>query len=1278
MYSGLIMVIVSAVTSVVWGIVNIRKQNKKLKDDEKRRFEAYGAYLFKKRDEIARMYENNMKALTAMYPDAATCALYSRNEQRLWNVNSQQSDFLSVRLGTGDIPFQATIEVPKEKFRVDEDQLRDKPEYIKKNYETLYDVPMLIDLKAHPVIGIVGGEDRYGAFEAVRLMVMQLAATHCYTEVKMVFLYNEESSMDCNEWGFVRWLPHVWSQDRKIRYVAASHSEINDVCYELSKIFHERAESSQNSSVNRDDLLPHYVLFISDPSLIEGELIGNYIFRNEGKSGLTTVFLAELYQDLPNACSYIIQNDPVFQGMRNEDGSELAVKFDELTLKRTDEFARRISGIRVKESDLGGELPERLTFLEMYGANTTDDLGSADRWLKNRIYENIRGILGYNGSTTKCILDLHEKYHGPHGLLAGTTGSGKSETLQTYLLSLAVNYSPDDISYFIIDYKGGGMANLFDNLPHLSGQISNLSGAQIHRALVSIKAENRRRQRMFNDAGVNNINKYTKLYKNGEITEPIPHLFIIIDEVAELKREEPEFMRELISVAQVGRSLGVHLILSTQKPSGTVDDNIWSNSKFRICLRVQTKEDSSEMLGKPDAAFITQAGRGYLQVGSDEVYEMFQSGYSGANYDPGSENSSDATVLISRTGQMELAVTRKSEAVSSRDSITQLDAVVAYLADVAGKEGYRKTHQLWMPILRNPMYLEEFDEYNRTGFDFDNGTYRIGCEDIRTAWDLKCVIGQSDDPRNQEQLPLELSFAEGGHHAVIGSVVSGKSTLMATVIYSLATTYSPELFQFYAIDYSSHVLACFENLPHCGGIVFDGEEERLARLMNMLSDMLSERKKMFRGGNYSQYFRANGAKYPAIIVFIDNFGSFNEKTNEKYFPFILQLGKEGVSNGIYLFLSAGGYKSSEIPGRLSENIGTAICLALTDKFAYGDVLRNLKIDVMPEAGFKGRGLAYVGQRILEIQIALAVKADDDYSRMELINTKCSQIAESYVGIRAKSIPEIPEKPTWDIFKDNPQVQEMAESERLIPIGYRSDNALVYPADMFNNYCFMINGSAHSGKKSLMRLMIYAALMKEKSSVVIIDNLNIFSDLENESKVTMIRDGKELYEWCFNKLTPVFKERNLVKRNLIEEGLEGDEYYDGLKDFNSIFIFITSMPFFIKTVYGDEHEMTGFMNTLFKKGEGHKISFIGALDVNSKVEVAGYEVFNSFAAYKKGIHLAGNVAINPWLGFDYLRAAEQMKSYQPGIGQLSAESGGTPDFKLVIPNAKKTKKKHDGN
>lgn len=182
----------------------------------------------------------------------------------------------------------------------------------------------------------------------------------------------------------------------------------------------------------------------------------------------------------------------------------------------------------------------------------------------------------------------------------------------------------------IIDFKGGGMVNQFKDLPHLLGAITNIDGKEIDRSLKSIKAELQKRQYLFAEAEVNHIDKYIQKYKAGEVLEPLPHLIIIVDEFAELKAEQPDFMKELISAARIGRSLGVHLILATQKPAGQVDEQIWSNSRFKLCLKVQGPEDSNEVLKSPLAAEIKEPGRAYFQVGNNEIFELFQSAYSGA------------------------------------------------------------------------------------------------------------------------------------------------------------------------------------------------------------------------------------------------------------------------------------------------------------------------------------------------------------------------------------------------------------------------------------------------------------------------------------------------------------------------------------------------------------------------------------------------------------------------------------------------------------------------
>ena len=366
--------------------------------------------------------------------------------------------------------------------------------------------------------------------------------------------------------------------------------------------------------------------------------------------------------------------------------------------------------------NLKSSIPDSVTFMEMYGAETFEDLQVSSRWKKNAPYKSLAVPIGLRGKDDIVQLNLHEKAHGPHGLIAGTTGSGKSETIQSYILSLAVNFHPHDVVFLLIDYKGGGMANLFKNLPHLLGTITNLDGAQSMRALASINAEIHRRERLFGEFEVNHINQYQKKFKNGEATEPLPHLFLISDEFAELKVNQPDFIKELVSIARVGRSLGVHLILATQKPSGVVDDQIWSNSRFKIALKVADRSDSNEMLHTPDAAEITQTGRAYLQVGNNEVYELFQSTWSGADYQPDKDDMGieDHTIyLINDLGQYEI-LNEDLSGLEDVDEIkevpTELDAIVQNIKLLSEEQNIPPVPQPWLPPLKERIALEELEE----------------------------------------------------------------------------------------------------------------------------------------------------------------------------------------------------------------------------------------------------------------------------------------------------------------------------------------------------------------------------------------------------------------------------------------------------------------------------------------------------------------------------------------------------------------------------------------
>lgn len=1365
MYSGLVMSMSSASVGIIWGFVNMKYQKKEEAETETHRYEAYSDYLIRKTETIKEKYVQNQNALNNMYPDTGTCMEYDENEPMLWNRNYTHEDFLSCRLGLGDIDFQVPIQIPKEKFRLDRDELAEKPEFIEKNYKTLAKVPILLNLMEHKLVGVVGGQGKKGAIQVAKIIAAQIAACNCYTDVKMIFIYDKDNSEDAGQWDFVKWLPHVWAEDKKIRYIASNKLEAGEVFYEAAKIFRQRTENASYSN-SKAIPKPYFVMFLSDPSLIEEELIARYVFDSSGEIGLSTIMLASNSQQLPNACEYIVENDSFFQGIYNVSAQKedrTRVHFDAMDPKKLEKFSRRLANIEVQEMETGGEIPSSLTFFDMYGISRPSDLKAEERWLKNRNYDNIRGLIGQKSGGVPCYMDVHEKYHGPHGLVAGTTGSGKSETLQTYMLSLAINYSPDDIGFFIIDYKGGGMANLFHGLPHMIGQISNLSGNQVYRAMVSIKSENRRRQRIFTEHGVNNINNYTKLYKNKEAAVPVPHLFIIIDEFAELKREEPEFMKELISVAQVGRSLGVHLILATQKPSGTVDDNIWSNSKFRLCLRVQDRQDSNDMLHKPDAAYITQAGRCYLQVGNDEVYELFQSGWSGAPYDENLESGkAELAKLLTINGKTEMtggharalrkaqiqqnwirslikcleeAENRNESFFSRRGNLqdaveafyeslekhaidyprskynsarledfiklyqsakmqegdivpelihmaeaaniklpevkerTQLDAVKDYLQKTAEQNGYQQVHKLWMPVLRTHIYLDEFEAYREEAFADGNWKTHAG------AWAIDIPIGMVDDPKNQAQLPLQFSLSEGGHHALIGSVVSGKSTMMQTILYGLVTKYTPDYLNVYALDFSSKMMSAFEGLAHFGGIMYEGDDEKIAKFFNMIQRILKERKKIFRGGNYSQYVQVHGVEFPAIVIAIDNYSAFKEKTEDKYEKMIVQLAKEGVSHGIFLLLTAGGFGMNEIPGRIGENLKTVFCLELPDKFAYSDVLHMTHIEVVPEAGIKGRGLTMFGSQILEYQTALALKADDDYQRMDKISEICAELNRAWTGKKAQAIPEIPEKPSWELFSELDEVKRAAKTDYLLPVGYNAANAEVYSVDLSSIYCYLITGAAKTGKKNFMKIMIESARLKD-SKICVIDGSGLMRQYTDMEEIQYVGGEEELFEYFTGTLTPEFVRRNKIKQQLLAQGGEEEELYEYTRKEQPVFLFITDMLWFMNAIYDAKNNMRGgkgFLETLTQKGRYHNIYFIGSLNTEDKNIVKIYQSFTNFVSYKTGIHMGGNVAQNGFLNFDYLSFKEQTKTEKPGIGMLPEINGEIDAQKIVIPLARKKKK-----
>ncbi|WP_170241548.1 type VII secretion protein EssC, partial [Streptococcus suis] len=515
------------------------------------------------------------------------------------------------------------------------------------------------------------------------------------------------------------------------------------------------------------------------------------------------------------------------------------------------------------------------------------------------------------------------------------------------------NFHPHDVAFLLIDYKGGGMANLFKDLPHLLGTITNLDGAQSMRALVSINAELKRRQRLFATHDVNHINQYQKKYKLGEVSEPMPHLFLISDEFAELKTNQPDFMKELVSTARIGRSLGIHLILATQKPSGVVDDQIWSNSRFKLALKVADRSDSMEMLKTPDAAEITQVGRGYLQVGNNEVYELFQSAWSGADYQPDKDEQGieDHTIYaINDIGQYEILnedLSGLDQAESIKEVPSELQAIVSKLKALTERLSIKALPQPWLPPLSKEIFLQDLRPQ--------------GFKDLwGQASGLVARLGMVDIPSRQSQEVLEHDFEKDGHIALFSSPGMGKSTFVQTLVMDLARQLTPEELHFYLLDFGTNGLLPLRDLPHTADLLMAEDTEKLTKFMRRIKEELAKRKAAFSRyavPNLTLYRQASGDELPVIFLVLDNFDGLKEASLGAEMETLLQtLAREGASLGIYLILTAG--RSGALRPGLQASLKTRLALKLTDDVESRTIVGRHQ-HVMEEV--PGRGLVHLDE-----------------------------------------------------------------------------------------------------------------------------------------------------------------------------------------------------------------------------------------------------------------------------------------------------------------------------
>jgi S-DNA-T family DNA segregation ATPase FtsK/SpoIIIE len=1021
-------VLASAATTlitIIFSITNYFKSRKEHKQSLIDREISYKKYLVDKSVELHQLNQEQKQGQLYHYPNISELLAMTKSySPRIYEKTPLHFDFLYYRLGLGNVLSSSEISYSnKERGKETDDLEKSGYELYTKSLE-LTDMPVLANLMNGPV-GYIG--PRNLVLEQLHLLVNQLSVFHSYHDLQFISIFPEAEK---EQWDWMRWLPHAKMQDVNVRGFVYNQRSRDQVLNSLNQILKNRKNSMEENRNNRDSTIfsPHYVVMITDEKLILDHVIMEFFNEDPSELGCSVIFVEDVMSSLSDNIKTVIDiRDRNTGVLLLEEGQLKNTPFqlDHFPATFDKEQLPRLLAPLNHLQNLKSSIPESVTFLEMYGIETFEEFNVTQRWAEHSPHKTLAVPLGLRGKDDIVYLNLHEKAHGPHGLVAGTTGSGKSEIVQSYILSLAVNFHPYDVAFLLIDYKGGGMANLFRNLPHLLGSITNLDGAQSMRALVSINAELKRRQRLFSENNVNHINQYQKLYKNGDVSEPMPHLFLISDEFAELKAEQPDFMKELVSTARIGRSLGIHLILATQKPSGVVNDQIWSNSKFKLALKVADRADSMEMLKTPDAAEITQAGRAYLQVGNNEIYELFQSAWSGADYqaDKDEQQIEDHTIyLINDLGQYEI-LSEDLSGLENADDVkqipTELDAIIDGIHEVAERENITPLPRPWLPPLEERIIATALHPV-----------------DFREEWltekqPLEPVLGVVDIPSMQAQETLRLNMTQEGHMTVFSSPGYGKSTFMQTVVMDLARVHNPERLNVYLLDFGTNGLLPLKKLPHVADTMGIDEEEKIEKFARRINEELKRRKKLlseYSVASLEMYERASGKEEPIILILLDGFeGMKGAKFEEILEKVITQVAREGAGIGVHLLLSAG--RQNSLRMTLASNIKTQVVLKMIDDSEPRAIVgrTTLTIDDLP-----GRGLIKLEEPEL-FQTALPAEGEDTLQIIEAIQEEVAQMDEHWTGVRPEPIPMVPEVLYFEEFRQRKQVQELLEHKQ-IPIG----------------------------------------------------------------------------------------------------------------------------------------------------------------------------------------------------------------------------------------------------
>jgi S-DNA-T family DNA segregation ATPase FtsK/SpoIIIE len=970
--------------------------------------------------------EREVAARNREHPSTADCvdAVLTGNSL-LWSRRPADPGFVEVRLGLGTQPARNTISLPDGR-RAPRDVFGELVAATEK-FATVADVPVVGRPADHGAIGLAGA--RQTVLAAARALLVQLVALHSPAELVVVGFASSQSARD---WDWLKWLPHTTSVHSPLpsRQLAATGSGAAKLAAQLEELLAGRSSDRQAGA------LPAVLVLVEDDAPVDrSRLVG--LAEQGWAHGIHVIWVASDTSGLPAACRTFVrlahQSTTGTVGFVHSAEQVAPLAVDLLDEPAALDVARSLAPLVDTSArvDDDSDLPRSVSMLGLMGPDLARSAKAViERWNQNRSIltgpyatarpsrqpGGLRAVIGQSAGQTHA-LDL--RADGPHALVGGTTGSGKSELLQAWILAMATAHSPQRLTFLLIDYKGGSAFSDCVRLPHTVGLVTDLSPYLVRRALTSLSAELRYREHVLAKHRAKDL---VELEKAGLVDAP-PSLVIVVDEFAALVSEVPEFVDGVVNVAQRGRSLGLHLILATQRPAGVIKDNLRANTNLRLALRMADENDSVDVLGSPQAAFFDPAlpGRAVSKTGPGRLV-TFQTGYAGGWTSDQPPSPEILVEELSFGGGALWEVAVAEDASPGDPGPTDISRVVLSVSKASELAELPAPRKPWLRPLAT--------------------LYDVSSRQVPSRQrDDELVFGIRDDPANQAQPTVAFHPDQDGNLAVYGTGGSGKSTLLRTLAVAAGFTVRGGPCHVYGLDFGARGLAMLADLPHVGSIVPGADHERVVRLLTWLRELVNERAMHYSGANagtITEYRKiANRRDEPRILLLLDGVAAFRQAyevgDRSKWFDTLVGIAADGRPVGVHLLLSAD--RAAAVPSVLASAVQRRVVLRMADAGDYG--MMGVPVDVLTSASPPGRGL--LGDA--EFQVAILGQRPD-------VGAQAERMHLFAVAMRRAGVP------------DAPAVQRLEERIPLagLPSEVRGQPVLGVSSDTLGPHSFVPRGS----------------------------------------------------------------------------------------------------------------------------------------------------------------------------------------------------------------------------